>query len=89
MDPVYILLGNSILSPHLKTETDAVSETSSFPVSRLPDDGKKCKNPVILSAIHHRQNPFKSTNYLTYYIELSPTGKPPIAQLLKKAAAFE
>jgi hypothetical protein len=33
---------------HLRTETDPVSETSCFLVSRIPDDGKveKTSNPV-------------------------------------------
>jgi hypothetical protein len=45
--------------PHLWTETDPVSETSCFLFSRIPDDWKN-PNPVILCAIHHRQNPLES-----------------------------
>jgi hypothetical protein len=33
---------------HLRTEPDPVSETWCFLVSRIPGDGKKSKNPVIL-----------------------------------------
>jgi hypothetical protein len=43
------------------TETDPVSETSCFLVSRIPDDGKVQKNPIILCVIHRRQNPSEST----------------------------
>jgi hypothetical protein len=32
--------------PHLRTETDSVSETSCFIFSRTPDDGKKSRNFV-------------------------------------------
>jgi hypothetical protein len=35
-------------SLHLRTETDPVSETSCFLGSRISDDGKNLKNPVIL-----------------------------------------
>jgi hypothetical protein len=48
-------------SPHLRTETDPVSETSCFLVSRIPDNGKSPKIPVIRSVIHHRQDPLEST----------------------------
>jgi hypothetical protein len=54
---------SSCLPPHLRTETHPVSETLCFLVSRIPDDGKSPKNPVILSVIHHRQNPLESTKY--------------------------
>jgi hypothetical protein len=43
-----------IFPPHLRTETDPISETC-FLVSRIPDS-------VILTVIHHRQNPSESTN---------------------------
>jgi hypothetical protein len=33
---------------YLRTETEPVSETSCFLVSRIPDDGKVQKKPVIL-----------------------------------------
>jgi hypothetical protein len=46
-------------TPHLRTETDPVSETVCFLVSRIPNDGQS--PPVILSVIHHRQNPSEST----------------------------
>jgi hypothetical protein len=36
-----------VLLPHLRTETDPVSETSCFLVSRIPDEGQSPKNPVI------------------------------------------
>jgi hypothetical protein len=42
---------------HLRTETYPVSETVYFLVPRWT----KPKNPVILSIIHHRQNPLEST----------------------------
>jgi hypothetical protein len=47
---------------HLRTETDPVSETSCFLVSRIPDNGKVQKKTVILCVIHHRQNPSESTH---------------------------
>jgi hypothetical protein len=50
------------LPPRLKTETDRVSETSCLLVSRILDDEKKDKKTVILSIIHHRQNPLESTD---------------------------
>jgi hypothetical protein len=51
-----------VFSPfHLRTETDPVSETTCFLVSRIPDDGKVPKKPVNLCVIHHRQNPSEST----------------------------
>jgi hypothetical protein len=31
---------------------------------RIPDDGKSPKTPLILCAVHHRQNPLKSTKEL-------------------------
>jgi hypothetical protein len=45
---------------HPRTETDPVSETSCFLVSRIPDDGKVKKKSVNLCVIHHRQNPSES-----------------------------
>jgi hypothetical protein len=36
-----------------------------------PNDGKSQKIPVILNAIHHHQNPVKSTYYIL--TELSPS----------------
>jgi hypothetical protein len=47
--------------PHLRTETDPVSETSCFLFSTIPDDGKNSQKPAILCVIHHRQNPLEST----------------------------
>jgi hypothetical protein len=41
-------------SPHLRTETDPVSEALYFLVFRIPDDGR-IQNTVILSVIHRRQ----------------------------------
>jgi hypothetical protein len=35
-------------SPHLKTETDPVSETLFFLVFRILDDGIKSRSPVII-----------------------------------------
>jgi hypothetical protein len=45
-----------VFPPHLRMETDPASETLCFLFYRIPDDGRKFKNPVILSIIHHRQN---------------------------------
>jgi hypothetical protein len=53
---------NHWILPHLKTETDPVSETLCFLVSRIPDDGQSPKNPVILNIIPHRLNPLESTS---------------------------
>jgi hypothetical protein len=50
---------------HLKAETDPISETSLFLFSRIPDDRKKSTNPVILYAMHHRQNRIASTSIFT------------------------
>jgi hypothetical protein len=41
----------SSFPPHLKTETDPVSETLCFLFSRIPDDGQESKNAVILGKI--------------------------------------
>jgi hypothetical protein len=47
---------------YLRTETDPVSETSCFLVSRIPDDGKvQKKKTVFVCFIHRRQNPSEST----------------------------
>jgi hypothetical protein len=35
-----------------------------FLVSRIQGDGRSTKNPVILSVIHHRQNPLESKRQL-------------------------
>jgi hypothetical protein len=40
-------------------ETDPASETLCFLISRVLDDGRSPKNPVIMSVIHHRQQPFR------------------------------
>jgi hypothetical protein len=56
-------LSRCLIPPfYLRTGTDPVSEKSCFLVSRIPDDGKVQKNPVILCVIHHRQNPSESRN---------------------------
>jgi hypothetical protein len=39
----------SVFPPHLRTETDPFPETSCFLVSRISDDGKSPKKPVILT----------------------------------------
>jgi hypothetical protein len=36
-------------SPHLRTETDPVSERLCFPVSRISDDGQSLKKTVFLA----------------------------------------
>jgi hypothetical protein len=51
---------------HMKTKTQPVSETvcfSSYLELRTMDDGlwTQPTNPVILSVMHHRQNPLDST----------------------------
>jgi hypothetical protein len=53
------------VSFHLRTETDPFSETSCFSSNYL-ESGRwtKPENPVMLCAIHHRQNPIESTEYL-------------------------
>jgi hypothetical protein len=43
-----------------------VSETSCFIFSRIPDNGKKSQNPVILCVIHHRQNPLEFIIFLVW-----------------------
>jgi hypothetical protein len=46
--------------PHLRKETGAVSETLfRFLISRLSGRWTKSKNPIILSVIHHCQNPLE------------------------------
>jgi hypothetical protein len=49
--------------PHLRTETDAVSETSCFSLVcfLIPGRWRKSENPVSLKVIHHRQNPIVTT----------------------------
>jgi hypothetical protein len=48
------------LSPHLKMETDPVSETLFFLVISNSGRWAKPKHPMILSVIHHLQNPLDS-----------------------------
>jgi hypothetical protein len=52
----------------LRTETDPISETLCFLVFRIPEDGQKSKTPVILSVIHHLQNPLESTG--VFYLSI-------------------
>jgi hypothetical protein len=52
------------LIPSLPTRIWKVNNMSSVHVFRIPDDG----NPVILSVIHHRQNPLDSTTCLIFRI---------------------
>jgi hypothetical protein len=49
--------------PHLRTETDPVSETSCFSLVcfLIPGRWIKSKNPISLKVIHHRQNPIVTT----------------------------
>jgi hypothetical protein len=57
------------VSPHLRMETDPVSETSCFSSNFLESvRWTKSENPVILCVIHNRQNPVESayTEYLKY-----------------------
>jgi hypothetical protein len=49
-----------IPSLHMRMETDPVSETSFF-YSKNIGRWKRSKKPIILCAIHHRQNPINST----------------------------
>jgi hypothetical protein len=46
---------------HDVSETGSVSKMPYFLFSRILDDGKRPKNPVIPCVIHHRQNPLEST----------------------------
>jgi hypothetical protein len=48
------------VSPHLRTETDPVSDMSCFSFNYLESE-----NSVILCIIHHRQNPIQSTVLLS------------------------
>jgi hypothetical protein len=52
----------------LRMETDPVSETSCFLFSRIPDDGEKSKNLVILCVIHHRQSPLESLIFFVFLV---------------------
>jgi hypothetical protein len=52
---------------HDVSETDSVSETLCFLVSRIPDDGKVKKKTGILCVIHHRQNPSESTGHGCFF----------------------
>jgi hypothetical protein len=51
---------------HMRTETDPVSETFCFLVARIPDDGQSPKNPIILSVIHHPENPSESISSVVF-----------------------
>jgi hypothetical protein len=59
------------VSLHLRTKRDPVSETSCFSSNYL-ESGRwtKSENPVILCAIHHRQNPIESTGLLHVAFEV-------------------
>jgi hypothetical protein len=63
------------VSPHLRTDTDRVSETSCFSCNYL-ESGRwtKSGNPVILCVIHHRQNPIESTELCCHANLLGPSG---------------
>jgi hypothetical protein len=54
-----------VFPPHLRAETDPISETLCSLVSRIPDDGQ---SPVILSIIHHRQNPLESLSHVVNWL---------------------
>jgi hypothetical protein len=60
LDPLDKANLNHWTPPHLRPQTYIFPQTSFFLVPRIPDDGKKTKNPVILNVIHH-QNPLDST----------------------------
>jgi hypothetical protein len=51
------------VSPHVRLETDPVSEKSCFYLLNSLQSGRwtKSENPLILCVIHHRQNPIQST----------------------------
>jgi hypothetical protein len=52
--------------------TGSVSEMlCSFMFFRIPDDGQKSKNQVILSVIYHHQNPLDTTNIFLSVTSLS------------------
>jgi hypothetical protein len=55
------------LPPHLRTETDPVSETLRSLVSRIPDDGRSQKTQVILSVIQHCQTPLDCNRYFATF----------------------
>jgi hypothetical protein len=50
-------LSVGVFLPHLQTKIDPVSESLHFQYLEF----RTMDNPVILSVIHHRQNPFKSS----------------------------
>jgi hypothetical protein len=50
----------------LRTETNPNSETSFFLFSRIPDDGKKSKSPVILCVYTPSLEPLRV--YFLYYV---------------------
>jgi hypothetical protein len=57
-------------SPHLKTEIDPVFKTLFLLVFlfRILGDGQSSLNQVILSVIHHRQNPLDATEIYNFQI---------------------
>jgi hypothetical protein len=57
----YIL---GVSSSHPRTEADQVSEKLCSLVFYNTGRWTKSKNPVILSVMHHRQNPLESTRFL-------------------------
>jgi hypothetical protein len=58
------------LLPHLKTETDPVSETLSSLVYRIPDDGQSPKNPVTLKCYTQSSEPFRIYLNLLFYTKM-------------------
>jgi hypothetical protein len=60
-----------VSSPPLSPEDGNRSRFRNVAFSRIPDNGKSPKNPVILSVIHHRQNRLQSTKYKLHVRSLS------------------
>jgi hypothetical protein len=61
--------------PHLRTETDPVSETLCFFIVIWEKSGRwtKSENPISLCVIHHRQNPIVSiVLYFCYFVSTTP-----------------
>jgi hypothetical protein len=73
--------------PHLRTETDPVSETSCFPLFLIPGRWIESENPIFLKVIHHRQNPIVTTSSLTYChklnLECNIQSKSEVSNLIK------
>jgi hypothetical protein len=47
----------------VRTEIDQFPKRYSLALFRIPNSGQKSENPVILSVIHHHQNPLESKRH--------------------------